>query len=390
MGNEAASRAPYIVGGLLVFGLAVVGWAVTHPTTGGVADGDAERKARDGGGAAGDAIEGMDPEEDEEDDDAGSALYAFPPRPADHVSAPLESDCELAVVTDLDPAKLVERIKPKAIAASLTAADCGKEAECNDVRALIVERRRFTAEVVPVENWILPPRESADVVAPALSSTELDRLYAMPKVIVLHARAPSDRRHLPVRAGFAAASALAKQLNGFVYDEVLHRIESAEAFSKHAVTETFAEGAFRADRFVVQSYDDGPDGGTPSIRLLTLGFQRFGAPDLIVEGASLRAERPAGALLYGAGEALSKGARGKTVTLSKEVLAIGLGVPAEELKAPVEVLFTDADRAAGDADNLLVRLVPAGYGVARGDAGPTKAEAQKALDDLVNKVFPRK
>src|SRR5205814_5004064 len=90
-------------------------------------------------------------------------------------------------------------------------------------------------------------------------------------------RAALDRaRTVMIVHDATTAASLAAATRGFVYDEVLHRIETARAFAEHGVWDVW-----RADRIAIVS--DPQSGGTA--RLVTLGMRRFGAPDVEIEGA---------------------------------------------------------------------------------------------------------
>ncbi|MCL2448093.1 MAG: DUF2314 domain-containing protein [Polyangiaceae bacterium] len=235
---------------------------------------------------------------------------------------------ELGVVTNqtapLDRASLAE---------GLNETLCGDRAACEAVRATLLDERATSlrrASMADATDWKVG------------GETHGSTLWVVRVVTV-----PS-RRQLALRTAFAAAGALAHQVDGQVVDRVLGRAEDAQTFASHAVTEPLDAPVFRADRVRLVEEPAGED----VVRLRTAGLGRWGAPD--VEAAAV----PAAAL-----------------SATSDVL---LGVAAaladtQDFASPVTLTRADIDAAAG-------RKAP-------GDGGPEAREGpnDESVDvDLVS------
>ncbi len=280
------------------------------------------------------------PEEDAERAhlDAAQAPLASP---LHAIARPPEANAELGILTDIPRANAIKALSPAALGALVGPAHCGDDATCVAVRTFLTDPARLTVSIVPAADWGLPPRSTLDVLAKGLTPSERDDVFKRPAVVVVTAHGTADNNHLPLRAAFAITAAIAQEVRGIVYDEVLHRIETAAQFSTHAVTARLGEQVFRPDRIVIQLYrqDDG------TARLLTLGMRRFGAADVAIEGAPMGAARPLGNVVNAVAGRLAEGVRQAPVEVT---LAQGRSARVDlETPPPHE----------GDPDNAFQRIV---------------------------------
>ncbi|MBL8611558.1 MAG: DUF2314 domain-containing protein [Myxococcales bacterium] len=306
-----------------------------------------------------------------------------PSRPAPRALERLtESGFEIAVLTDKTEEELAPIVDPKSVAKLVSPRFCG--ASCEKVRATMVDKEHFETEVIKTEDWQLPPEESFPTIAPGLSADERARLKKLPNVVVVRAHAKASREQWAARAGFAAAAALADHLRGYVYDEVVRRIETAEQFATHAITELESDGAFRPDRIVIQSYRQ--EDGTS--RLLTLGMVRFGVVDLEVRGVAPTDTARAGMLLNAVAARLASGEAKVPMTLAAAEVARAnqrsLGEIGATERGSATVDLVETDRTEGDPDNEMLRVVPSGARPSGGDAAPGDPDA---LDHVFASLF---
>lgn len=191
------------------------------------------------------------------------------------------------MVTGAPEADLAKLAEPGAVVALLQARHCGDAAACAAVRQMVTDSTRTALEIATTERWILPGREQVGPAAPSLSPPQLDQLYRAQHVIVVRIREPRPlerasgdggppRDHLAMRAGLAVTAALAEASNGFVYDEVRHHIVDAKGAVAMAITEPLGRSVFRPELITVEIAPDDDD----TVRVLSRGLRRFGAPDL--------------------------------------------------------------------------------------------------------------
>jgi uncharacterized protein YegJ (DUF2314 family) len=257
----------------------------------------------------------------------------------------------------------------------LTARHCGSA--CDAVRKFMADEDGFEVDVMKTEDVILPDKETIDTVGIGLTPSERESVYARPTSVMVRTRGNFGPDQLPARAAFAAASVLAEELDGFIYDEVSRRIETARDFTSHTVTAKLGEPPFVRRHIVIQLYRQ--DNGTA--RLLTLGMARFGSPDMSIRGANMPSGPLLAEVLNAAASKVAHGASESPLTITLEDVASVVGKKPAELSSnpagaqPVLLDVVEPERIEGDPDNELAELVPKG--------GSTR----EAWDEVVANLF---
>jgi len=286
-------------------------------------------------------------------EEAGVAKAA----PTHPIARPTDAVAELGILTDRPRAELEAVVVPAALVALLDARHCGAAQTCDAVRAFVTAPDRVEVSITTATEWGLPPESTLPLVAKGLTPKERAGLAKLPSVVVVHVKGgqpPEPEAHLVARTAFALTAAIAEKLRGFVYDETVRRIETADAFGRHAITTALGEPAFRDDRILIQSYVQ-EDGTT---RLISLGMRRFGAPDLEVRGAQPGAGRSLGAIVNAVAARLAAGADEAPLTLALD------DPKARGKTASVDLVVPPLQQ--GDPDNTIVRIVPTGGANAAG------------------------
>lgn len=307
----------------------------------------------------------------------GGAPDGSRPRPSfeDEVSRGrlprVEANAEFAILTNEREARLRTMTTAAAIADKLDVRYCG--IACDAVRTALLDKNAFEVEIRTSEDWILPPKDTMDVVAPGLSPSERAHVHDNTWVVVVRAHGPPSIDQVPARTGFAAAAIVADMLGGLVYDEVRRRIEKPAAFREHVITVPIGTSVFAPDHVVVQLYthDDG------LARAVTLGMNRFGSADFVARGSAVSD----GPLLVSVLDAVAAKATGGEVDVPVKVtladVAKGTGRKIDELSKepssslPVAFDVAKPERAGGDPDNDLVEIVPSDGATPAGWASAT-------------------
>lgn len=273
---------------------------------------------------------------------------------------------EYAILVRPSAAELDDALDRAKLAARLDVPECG--GACDVVRAFVKDSVGFTLERQPTDDYILPPEDTWDVVARTLSASERASLHERTVALVVHARetgGDAAPKHVVARAALAAASVLATTWDGIVYDETLRRFESAESLAGRAIRAPLGAPAFTPAHIVLQSFEE--DG---HVRLLTLGMNRFGAPDVTMRGLTSRSADAAANLLNATAARFAAGVSSLPVTVTPNDLGEVSGfVPRGGSSIDLDG-FVPA-RVAGDPDNLLIELVPPG--------GPGPGQWDRAL-----------
>lgn len=273
---------------------------------------------------------------------------------------PAKASAEFAVVTDR-PEEVVRKLATgPEIASRLEAAHCGNA--CDAVRKFMSEEDGFEIDITKTDDVILPPSDTMDTVAAGLTPNEREKVQAYPTSVVIRTTGNATPEALPARTAFAAAAVLADVLDGFVYDEVSRRIETAHDFASHTITAKLGEPAFARRQIVVQLYrqDDG------TARVLTLGMARYGSPDISLRGANMSSGPILAEVVNTAASQLAHGKNDATLTITLDDVARVVGKNPAELNPtpgnarPVELDVVTPERIDGDPDNELAELVPRG------------------------------
>jgi uncharacterized protein YegJ (DUF2314 family) len=268
---------------------------------------------------------------------------------------------ELVVLTDKPEATIEKALKRDAIAGLLDVRHCG--ATCGALKAFVLDEHGFEAELMRSEEYILPPKDTLDTVAPGLTPDERGKAASKPFAVVVRTQAPFSTDHLAARAAFAATVALAEALDGYVYDEISRRIETRREFAEQVITVPLGQQpVFKPRQIVVQLYRQGDE----TARLLTLGMVRFGLPDFTARGSNMSAGPQIANVINAVASLAVAGRQELPIVVTIDDVAKALGrTPADlgvdpMISGPVSFTVGEPERTEGDPDNELVELIPPG------------------------------
>lgn len=286
-------------------------------------------------------------EHDERDD--ADVVERDPEVPVEPIVGQDDASSEFAILTGDPRDQLDDALTLERVVALLDERHCG--VACDVVRRYAGDARHVEIERTSASDYILPPSSTLGVVGASLTAEERASIPARPTVVVIRVHGKADREHAVARTAFATALALAESIHGLVYDESTRRIQNVATFARAVPRGPLTGAAFQPSQIVVQIYRQ-PDG---SARALTLGMERFGAPDLSLRGA---AWPHATALTHVANAAAAKvAAREGRVPLL--LTAKDFRETDVEDSRSVSLGVSKAERTEGDPDNVLVELAPA-------------------------------
>jgi hypothetical protein len=273
---------------------------------------------------------------------------------------PPNATTELGVLTDRADGDLRAIIDREALAARVTPDLCGDAAACDAVRAALRDEHTTKLDVSATADWE-PIHFDVDAATSGLTAPLRASIPKRARTVVVHVATAPSAKAIDVRAGFAAAAAVALQIDGLVYDQVLARIESARDFAKHAVTEPLGDSTFRKDR--IELYYVPKSEGV--LRVLTAGLLRWGAPDVDAIGVPTAASERLSDVVLGVAAALAGGLRAGPVTLAREDLARARGEAYPEGEglppsAPVTIDLATVHPETGDPNDFYARIEPNG------------------------------
>lgn len=283
------------------------------------------------------------------------------PLPHDH-----EVTVELAVIAPKATAEKLAQIAAQTPDKwTITTSDCA--GDCAPIRKFLAESKA-TVEVMAAADWILPPKDTMATVARTVPEGDRGSLYEAKEVLVVHVQGEDTQDHMPLRGGFALAEAFARDLRGYVHDEVTHRIDPALAFAERLPKTPIGAPFFVPESLLVELHPLDEDDVAGPYRLLSLGMARYGVPDLEWRGFHEKDGGRLAAILNAVASKLAQGDRGPTIRVSLvDVARIAKKKP-DELTRTVDkskdlaIRLTLAERTPADPDNDVYRLEAPGEG----------------------------
>jgi hypothetical protein len=275
------------------------------------------------------------------------------------VRRPPSSVAEFGVLTARTEDQLEEHIDPSALSVRVTPDLCGDAAACEAVRATLRDASMTTVQVLDASTWSLE-KVDLDASARGLSAAEKASVTKLPRVVVVHVTTPTGPKELALRAAIAGAAAIARDVGGVVWDQLLARLENAKTFASHAVTAPLEASAFRRDR-VELLYEPKTEG---VVRVLTAGLSRWGVPDIEAVAVPTAAAPRVAEVVLAVAEAIANGATMQPLVLSRDDVGrargqaypVDAGLPAVK---PVEVEVVTANPENGDPNDFMARIAPA-------------------------------
>lgn len=272
---------------------------------------------------------------------------------------PAMAVAELAVITDRPKAELDAAVDPKAAVALLKSQHCGDATTCEKVKAFLLEAGHLRLDVLPAKAWNVPPETHMPRVGPTLSEAERAKVLKAQWVVRVLVSGPPLPGQMPIRGGFGLAVALAEKTQGTVHDQVTDRLEKPADFAKRAVTSPLDQPAFRKDRIDYQ-YTTRQTG---SMRLITAGMIRYGAPDLEVFGATREVAQRLTDVLGALGAAMAAGAKTSPIKITLGDIESARGAKFEDSAAmpppiPIDIDLEDIPPETGDPNDVMVRVIP--------------------------------
>jgi len=276
------------------------------------------------------------------------------------VRRPPSSMAEFGVLTARTDDELEEHIELSALALRVTPELCGDTSACDAVRATLRDGSLTTVQVLDASTWSLE-KVDLDASARGLTAKEKAGVTKLPRVVVVHVATPTGPKELALRAAIAGAAAIARDVGGVVWDQLLARLENARIFASHAVTAPLGASAFRRDRVEVL-YEPKSES---VMRVLTAGLSRWGEPDVEAVAVPTAAVPRMAEVVLGVAHAIADGATTQPLVLTRDdvarargqAYAADAGLPAA---TPVEVDVVTAHPENGDPNDFMARIVPSG------------------------------
>jgi len=294
-------------------------------------------------------------------DAAKSPVQAGEPLPVEH-----EVTVELAIVAPKATAKrLADLAAQTAETWPLKTSDCA--GDCAPLRKFLADTKA-TVEVMAAADWILPPKDAMANVARSVPEAERASLYEAKELLVVHVQGENTSDHMPLRAGFGLTAALARELGGYVHDEVTHKIDPAAAFAERLPKTAIGAPFFVPESILVQLHPLDEEDVAGPYRLLTLGLARYGVPDLEVRGFHEKDGGRLALVLNAVASKVATGTRGPDIVISLADVAAVAKKKADDLtksaakSKDLKLTLSLSERMPADPDNDVFRIEAPGDG----------------------------
>jgi uncharacterized protein YegJ (DUF2314 family) len=274
------------------------------------------------------------------------------------IARPAAASIAFGVFTEKSKKELAGLLDRKAVGAQLGPKHCGDPAACDAVRKLLLDEEQVRIDVAERRLWTMPT--DIDKVALGLTREEKQSVEKGEWVYVIQVRGPSQQDHVHARLGFAITAFIAEKLKGIVHDQVCERMERPADFAKRAITSPLGQSAFSRNRIEFQ-YTPKPDG---TVRLVSVGMSRFGAPDLVVESATMRVAEKLSDVLVAVAHKLERGESMSPIRVTLDDMETARGAPfgddagATQPPFPVMIGLEPVRAKAGDPSAFMARVVP--------------------------------
>lgn len=135
-----------------------------------------------------------------------------------------------------------------------------------------------------------------------LSQDQAERLQKTESVLIVDFAYPKKHVFAGLRSAQELTLALAQATGGLIWDEMTRETFSPEAWQKSRIAEWNEEVPNATKHTVIHSYKDGE-----YVRAITLGMEKFGLPDIVVEDFSWSLNRNVGHIINLFSQALVEG-----------------------------------------------------------------------------------
>jgi hypothetical protein len=271
---------------------------------------------------------------------------------------PPSSIATFGVFSDRSEAELESSIDRDALATRVAGKLCGNDGACDAVRSTLRDEHATALRLTTAAEWT-QGRIDLDALGDKLTPAERASISRRSHVVVVSVATATSPRQLAVRAGVAAAAAIAEAMGGLVHDPLLLRLETPREFALHAVTAPLEECAFRRDRIELL-YEPKGEG---VVRVLTAGLSRWGAPDVEAARVPVAAQEWVAEIVLAVAEATACATEPAPLMLSRDDVgrARGRDYPADAGLPPlarVAIDLASVHPEAGDPNDFMARIDP--------------------------------
>jgi uncharacterized protein YegJ (DUF2314 family) len=164
---------------------------------------------------------------------------------------------------------------------------------------------RLTARVEtnPRANYAPPEPDFLERFGHGLKATQTEALQVTQSALILDFAYPQEHVWSGLRAALNLAHDVAKATGGLLWDETTREVFTPEAWAAQRIT-SWTEAVPEISRYtVIHSYSSGD-----YVRSITLGMEKFGLPDIVIDKSPRSLERNVGHIINMFAQTISEGA----------------------------------------------------------------------------------
>lgn len=156
----------------------------------------------------------------------------------------------------------------------------------------------------PQTNYAPPDLESLHYFGRGLSREEAEALQKTEKVLVLDWAYSKQHVWTGLRSALELTHSLARRTGGLIWDEMTREVFSPNQWKEQRISDWTEDIPDLTKHTTIHAYNT--DG---SVRAISLGMEKFGLPDVVVEDFSWSLSRPVGHLITLVCQAMAEGAK---------------------------------------------------------------------------------
>lgn len=158
-------------------------------------------------------------------------------------------------------------------------------------------------EAEPLDVYAPPDPEMLQRFGRGLSADEAEALQETESVLILDWTYPKEHVWNGLRSALEITSSLARNTGGLIWDETTREVFAPDAWDERRVGKWTEEVPDVSQFTVVHAYRS-----DESVRAITLGMEKFGLPDVVIDGFSWSLSRNMGHVINLFAQAMAEGA----------------------------------------------------------------------------------
>ncbi len=212
------------------------------------------------------------------------------------------------------------------------------------------------------KSYPVPPIDYLAYFGRGLSKAQAKSIQASKQILLIDVAYPQNKFLTSYKPAVNFLHEIAITHKGLIWDSETRELFEPTAWKEKRITSWQGKFPNIVDHITIHAYNNDPNG----IRAITLGMEKFGLPDIVVNNFSWSLNRPIGRLINLTAQSLLEGItpdENATLTLNigklqnkalRQTLISGLK---ENAASELKIKFKEGKREEGDPSNVIIELL---------------------------------